>query len=124
MMLKAPGYEALSINFEVIGLTRPGIKPLRSKSPDLPKGEMGALLIRPSRLVTDAGNCSHLNFIHFILLQEELQSRTIEFPRSIPLRHIPVMPSVRLVTGIHFKVIRLIQSNPTTHTINFVIPSG
>ena len=46
-----PGKEATSINFKVIDLSQPEFEPAWSESPDLPKREENALLIRSSRLV-------------------------------------------------------------------------
>ena len=52
-----------SIKFKVIGLTRLGFKPVRSKSSDLPKWETDALLIRSFCLVitkaTSMALCHH-----------------------------------------------------------------
>ena len=49
-----------SVHIKVIGVTQPGFEPTRFGFPDLPTWEMGALLIRPSRLVTSVGLCSSL----------------------------------------------------------------
>ena len=60
-MVHLNGPRAASINFKVIGLTRPGLKNVRSsfklaifRFSDLPEREADALLIRPPRLVLNA----------------------------------------------------------------------
>ena len=51
-----PGSEVTCINFKVIALTHPGFGLQMFGFPDLPKLEMDALLIWPSRLVTALGD--------------------------------------------------------------------
>ena len=76
-----------SISFKVIGLTRPVFKPMRSESPDLPKHETGALLIRPSSLVTplSAGHS-------WILLSNLFFSPTLLPPLTVPCRMVFAKP--------------------------------
>ena len=77
------GWVATSINFEVFGLTRPGCEPVGSRLepaifgfPNLPEREVGALLIRPPRLVSNLDNDAIIK--HLLLHRLPYQVNSIE----------------------------------------------
>ena len=83
-----------SINFEVIGFTPPAFEKLRSETPDLPKQETDAQLIKPSHLVplesVPGSRTTHCADIHLIesklgeitLLHSLIQTLILGYPQT------------------------------------------